>query len=730
MASDIELYKEDSPIKTSGTDNMISQLFFGTVEKTLEESPFLEASMRKPYNPDDIYTKTGDYSIYEEMLNDDQVSVALQVKKDLVLANGFEIITQDEGQEEIQSDIELALTEDPDKSFIEMLEELLTSYEFGFSLSEKIFKKRDDGTLTLRTIKTRHPQTWLIYTDKHGNVDKYVQRGIDGDISVDTKSLIHYINNPRFENPYGRSDLRSAYAAYFIKRQVIRYYGIFLEKASSPVPIARYEDTVPDKTVTAIHDALKKFQTKTCLTIPKTLEVEFIEAKNNGQVFEKALNIFNMFIGRSVLIPDLMGFSGSETSGGSFALGSEQMNIVLRHIQKRRDAIERLVNQHIIKPLVIHNHGFIEHFPKFRLKPISDESALEFAKTFIEAMKGKLYKPSDQEINHFRNSIKFPEGDVEFEKAASPPPFQQGSEASNPEEQEVSPTTEKEVDDLKDEAEQQQDFAKPFKHPETKYHKRVDFKAVENRLESGKNLVLSEMRPVVDLIFEDLYTQIQKKKIIEKKAVEKIDTIKLKNLKTLNNILKKNLSAMYKDGQTMAQKELLKQDFALPVTNTEFLKVLEAETFDYIGDWAYSVNKQARTAMVSAIKDGRPLSSVIDILDNEVKKSSMVSAERFSRTKMTEVMNRGRNEFFESSGIVQGYEYSAILDDRTTEICQGLHGKKFRAGNEPIPPMHFNCRSLLVPITIFEDFKETEKIKGQSPDSFIDDKKGKGFPKQ
>ena len=41
-----------------------------------------------------------------------------------------------------------------------------------------------------------------------------------------------------------------------------------------------------------------------------------------------------------------------------------------------------------------------------------------------------------------------------------------------------------------------------------------------------------------------------------------------------------------------------------------------------------------------------------------------------------------------------------------------------------------NCRSLLIPITMYEEFKPDEKIGRQNIDSFIEEKKGKGFPKQ
>ena len=134
--------------------------------------------------------------------------------------------------------------------------------------------------------------------------------------------------------------------------------------------------------------------------------------------------------------------------------------------------------------------------------------------------------------------------------------------------------------------------------------------------------------------------------------------------------------------------------------------------------------------LIKAIKDGLPLSEVQGILDSEGIALSETSLERYARTKFTEVMNRGRLEFFESSGVVAAYQYSAIIDDVTTELCDSLHGKIFAAGTQPIPPLHFNCRSLLVPITKYEQWEADKKVGNQSIDKFIDDNIGAGFSRQ
>jgi len=44
------------------------------------------------------------------------------------------------------------------------------------------------------------------------------------------------------------------------------------------------------------------------------------------------------------------------------------------------------------------------------------------------------------------------------------------------------------------------------------------------------------------------------------------------------------------------------------------------------------------------------------------------------------------------------YRYTAILDTRTSPICRSLDGKVYKWGEGPQPPLHFNCRSMRVPI--------------------------------
>ena len=731
--------------KSQKTKNLVEELYYGTAEKTVSVSGYVEESLYRPYNPDDIWQKTGNYEIYEDMVKDDQVNVCLRLKQDLVVGTGWDIVCEEEGHEEIKEDIEVALKEDMDVSIDDILEEITSAYAYGFSLSEKIFKYRGDGSLTLKNIKTRHPATWLIHTDDFGNVERYEQQGYEANRDIEPKSLIHYVVNRRFQNPYGTSDLRSAYAAWFAKRQVIRYYAIFLEKAASPTPVARYDKNAPQSAVDAIHTAIKSFQSKTALTIPKEIEVEFLESKSNGEAYEKAISIFNMFIGRSLFIPDLLGLHGAQTSGGSYSLGVEQMAMFMKHIGRRRAAVEDIVNRELIWPLVFHNHGYIDNYPKFKLRPISDTEAVEASKIWLDAVKSRVFKPTEEEINHFRGIVKFPEGDVEYGEIQEIPSYQGGAqrqseapikdkeERENEEAvEETTGGTESGADTFKAQTDQEENklnFALgPY--PPGDYYKKCDFKAIQKNLDSFDESIKRDLTPIITLAVEDLYDQVSKKKIVQNNKVERLDDLKLKKLGDMKSVMKKSMRDLWREGKLTAQSELFKGTYANSkfVPDDTFAEVLDAEIFQYIGDWAYAINKAVKIQAIAAIKDGESISTMIAKAIDKTVADAIVSAERFARTKHTEVFNKGRVSFFEESGVVQAYQYSAILDGRTSEICRNLDGKIFEAGKEPIPPMHFNCRSLLIPISKYEEVELPTEAQQKKIDAFIEENKGAGFP--
>jgi SPP1 gp7 family putative phage head morphogenesis protein len=100
------------------------------------------------------------------------------------------------------------------------------------------------------------------------------------------------------------------------------------------------------------------------------------------------------------------------------------------------------------------------------------------------------------------------------------------------------------------------------------------------------------------------------------------------------------------------------------------------------------------------------VTEALDELWQDDEESAAAYLETVARTAMFESMNEARYAEFSSpemSDFILALEYSSVLDDRTTEVCQYMDGRvyssKSEVWNRLRPPNHYNCRSVLIPIT-------------------------------
>lgn len=221
----------------------------------------------------------------------------------------------------------------------------------------------------------------------------------------------------------------------------------------------------------------------------------------------------------------------------------------------------------------------------------------------------------------------------------------------------------------------------------------------------------------------------------------------------LNKLMNRALAGAWALGQNHARNEtqraLSEFNRKFPDEKYEytakFAKTLRDKAADYLanasfgmaGDLSESTRKVLQNELQNAAKFGKSPTEARTDLWNAVVNKGLTSRERvrgvetdeavlraldelwvdtpeqaahylntMARTKLFEAMNEARYAEFtdpELADFVEGLEYSAVLDERTTEICSALDGCQFSVGNSEWaalrPPNHFNCRSLLIPIT-------------------------------
>lgn len=109
--------------------------------------------------------------------------------------------------------------------------------------------------------------------------------------------------------------------------------------------------------------------------------------------------------------------------------------------------------------------------------------------------------------------------------------------------------------------------------------------------------------------------------------------------------------------------------------------------------------------IVNGMIQGINLKTMTKRVSERFETAKKNDVERLLRTEVNYVLNQATLDGYKEAGI-EKYEFSATLDNRTSQICSELHGNIFEIKNIAVglnyPPMHPRCRSTTVPIIDYE----------------------------
>lgn len=91
--------------------------------------------------------------------------------------------------------------------------------------------------------------------------------------------------------------------------------------------------------------------------------------------------------------------------------------------------------------------------------------------------------------------------------------------------------------------------------------------------------------------------------------------------------------------------------------------------------------------------------------------------ENIARTEFAKAYNAGRTDLMlgdDVADLVVGMQYSAVIDSRTTDYCDAWDGVVIARDDTASiakygPPAHYQCRSMWVPVTTFDDIPVTPR---------------------
>ncbi len=307
-------------------------------------------------DPADVFVDNpeGAYEVFRKMMLDPHINAKLQQLKDEVLSKEFDIVPADESSKarEIADFVKKAIYEN--LNIEQDFAELLSAIEYGFSISEVIWKQ-EGGFWLPDSLKARKQEKFRFNTK--GELLYYDP--IEGWKRLDTtyKFIIHR-HNPQVENPYGTSVLLSCYWPWQFKKAGLKFWLKVAEKFGVPTVLALINGDLPADQKAEVADfvaeALLNIQEDAAVALIGVEDVKTLESKGSAEDFKELIELCNAEISKAITGEILTADKGNT---GSYALAKVHSETLKRRGRKVAKALANTLNRTLIRWIVELNYG-------------------------------------------------------------------------------------------------------------------------------------------------------------------------------------------------------------------------------------------------------------------------------------------------------------------------------------------------------------------------------------
>ncbi len=342
------------------------------------------------------------YKVYQDLSYDEQVKFCLSIKKLLILSEGWEIIPFDDSpQAKEQSDFVQYNFDEINHSFSNILYQMMSALDYGFSVSEILWRRKDEKypqKVLLKDLKLKFPWDCEFFYDGFGNLNKLEIKGKE--VPINKFVIFSYME--QFGNKAGESDLKSCYNAFWFKANIWKFWSRHLERFGSPIVKGHVPPGASTEETNKFFAIINRLHHIVGVILPRKntgeeFDFELVESKREGgQQFVEAMENVDGRISRALLMPRLIG--STKENFGSYALGVEQFAMFYRLFSFiAQNFSDEVINRQIVRKLIDYNFP-VRLYPKFKIKPISQSYVATVLKEIQQPEKNtpaKIQYPSN-----------------------------------------------------------------------------------------------------------------------------------------------------------------------------------------------------------------------------------------------------------------------------------------------------------------------------------------------
>ena len=258
-----------------------------------------------------LQSRGGNYTLYEEVLRDDQVASTFQQRR-------LAVTSAEWGVRPGGTDRESHKAADQLRRFLENIgwdgvtEKMLYGVFFGYAVAECLWD-RDGTEIILQDIQVRKQRRFAF--DKERGLRLLLRERLQGDKMPERKFWHFCTGSDHDDEPYGLGLAHWLYWPVYFKRNGIKLWLIFMDKFGMPTAKGTYPVNATEEEKRRLLAALRAVQTDSGIIVPEGMQIELIEAARGGQVhYEGFVDRMNAAIAKVVLSQTLT----TDASGGQY----------------------------------------------------------------------------------------------------------------------------------------------------------------------------------------------------------------------------------------------------------------------------------------------------------------------------------------------------------------------------------------------------------------------------
>jgi phage gp29-like protein len=643
----------------------------------------------------DVYDKMG--------RSDDQITMLLTARKNPIKRANWHIEAAtsadpavNEQYKKMADHIEYELFERMDTDFEDFLEEILTFIDFGYSLFEKKHEviKNDPryGTYVgFEKFGWRSQRTIERFNVTKENGLETVTQQAQGDLHVyvdlPAQYLVIFSLNKRGDNYEGISSLRPIYGNYKRKNKFRKLIAIGIERYAVGTPIgtvpAGKENTSDSRKFEKVLSSFTSHQ-KAYIKKPQGWDIDFTKDAFDAEKVEKVIESENLGMAKSFVAIHLQ--LGTGGNGGAFALGTDFSSRFLSIIEGDASIARRGIQKKIIKEFIDFNYGKQADYPQLKVTGINDKLGKEFAEIVKSLAEQKFITPTTETEKFLRKNYKMNKLTEEQEKT-------------------LPDVREKEAPAL---------FVEDIKSIKFAESKQKIVANIRKQLKVGgqtvQDIIDTELQAVADKNIKRIKGTLNTTPQSQWLRVAR--TEEFTGYKQLNDALKEALTEAAWLAIDTAKKEVPgnpstkftevdKLLAALPYKTKETIKTQIALI---VASQGADLEKNVLFTLSSSVK----ITSDVNIIVKDMANAASdylagPSVTAAGNNSMAIVYNEARSDYFEQDEILEEIAALEFVNpDPKSPVCIDLAGTIY-AKDDPEakrwePPLHHNCKSIILPI--------------------------------